>query len=96
MQRHIHLTERSLVVPSGRMKSLSQLYKDIPEANYLLPNFIYLFIFLGPHPWHMEVPRVGVEWELQLLAYTTATAMPDHRPSVTYITAHGNARSLTH
>jgi len=25
----------------------------------------------------MEVPRLGVESELQLLAYTTATAMPD-------------------
>ena len=40
----------------------------------------YLFIFfcsLGPHPWHMEVPRLGVEWELQPPAYTTATATPD-------------------
>ena len=27
--------------------------------------------------WHMEVTRVGVEPELQLQAYTTATAMPD-------------------
>ena len=35
------------------------------------------FGFLGPHPWHMEVPRLGVEWELQLCAYTTATATPD-------------------
>ena len=25
----------------------------------------------------MEVPKLGVESELQLLAYTTATAMPD-------------------
>jgi len=25
----------------------------------------------------MEVPRLGVELELQLLAYVTATAMPD-------------------
>jgi len=25
----------------------------------------------------MEVPRLGVEWELQLPAYTTVTAMPD-------------------
>jgi len=25
----------------------------------------------------MEVPRLGVELELQLLAYTRATAMPD-------------------
>ena len=39
--------------------------------------FIYLFIYLGPHPQHMEVPRLGVKSELQVLAYTTATAMPD-------------------
>ena len=25
----------------------------------------------------MEVPRLGVESELELLAYTTATAIPD-------------------
>ena len=36
-----------------------------------------LFCFLGPSLWHMEVPRLGVESELQLLAYTTATAIPD-------------------
>ena len=27
--------------------------------------------------WHMEVPRLGVETELQLQVYTTATAMQD-------------------
>ena len=32
-----------------------------------------LFFFLGPHPWHMEVPRLGVKSELQLPAYATAT-----------------------
>ena len=35
----------------------------------------FFFIFLGPHPWHMEVLRLGVESEL--LAYTTATARLD-------------------
>ena len=39
--------------------------------------FFCLFVFLGPHPRHMEVPRLGVESELQLPAYATATAMPD-------------------
>jgi len=40
--------------------------------------FLFLFfVFLGSHPRHMEVPRLGVELELQLLTYTTATAMPD-------------------
>ena len=37
----------------------------------------FLCVFLGPDPLHMEVPRLGVELELQLLAYTTATAAPD-------------------
>ena len=27
--------------------------------------------------WHTGVPRLGVKLELLLLAYTTATAMPD-------------------
>ena len=46
----------------------------------------------------MEVPRLGVELELQLPAYTTAiaTAMPDLSHVRDYTTAHGNARSLTH
>ena len=34
-------------------------------------------VFLGPHLSHMEVLRLGVESELQLLAYTIASAMPD-------------------
>ena len=39
--------------------------------------YFLCFCFLGPHPRHMEVPRPGVELELQLLAYATATEMPD-------------------
>ena len=39
--------------------------------------FCLFFLFLGPHLWHMEVPRLGVKLELHLLAYATATAMPD-------------------
>ena len=39
-----------------------------------------LFFFLGCHPQHMEVPRLGVESELQLLAYTTATATAGSEP----------------
>ena len=37
----------------------------------------FSFCFLGPHLQCMEVPRLGVELELQLLAYTTATATWD-------------------
>ena len=32
------------------------------------------FAFLGPQLMHMEVPRLGVKFELQLLAFATATA----------------------
>ena len=35
------------------------------------------FGFSGLHRWHMEVPRLGVQSELQLLAYATATEMQD-------------------
>ena len=41
----------------------------------------FFFFFLGPYLQHMEVPRLGVESELQLLTYTTA---------------HSNAGPLTH
>ena len=37
---------------------------------------LFVFVFLGSHPWYMEVPRLGVELDLQLPVYTTATAMP--------------------
>ena len=37
----------------------------------------FSFCFLGLHLWHMEVSRLGVESELQLLACTTATATQD-------------------
>ena len=33
--------------------------------------------FLGLHPQHMEVPRLGVKLELHLLACATATATWD-------------------
>ena len=41
----------------------------------------FFFVFLGLHLWHMEVSRLGVHLELQLPAHTTATAMPDLRPT---------------
>ena len=46
---------------------------------YLLfiKTFFFFWSFLGPHRPHMEVPRLGVESELQLLTYTTATATLD-------------------
>ena len=40
---------------------------------------VFLFlsvVFLGPHSQHMEVPRLGVELELLLLAYAIAMLDP--------------------
>ena len=39
--------------------------------------FFFFFVFSGLHLQHMEVPRLGVELELQLPAYATAIATPD-------------------
>ena len=37
----------------------------------------YSFFFLWLHLQHMEVPRLGLQWELYPPAYATATATPD-------------------
>ena len=52
--------------------------------------------FLGLHPRHMQISRLGVESELQLLAYATATATQHLSWVCDLTTTHGNARSLTH
>ena len=68
--------------------------KDATKEEYLAsrkqhcPFFFFFFSFLRLHPWHMEIPRLGVESELQLLVYSTATATSN--PSlVCNITAQG-------
>ena len=44
----------------------------------------------------MEVPRLGVKWEPQLLACTTATTTQDPNCAHDLCHSHSNARSLTH
>ena len=35
------------------------------DGNTYAQVFVFFFcVFLGPHPWHMEVPRLRVEPEL--------------------------------
>jgi len=46
----------------------------IQNMDLLSFTFFFFLVFLGPHPWHMVVPRLGVQSELQLPAYATATA----------------------
>ena len=40
-------------------------------------KFYLIQFFLGLHLWYVEVPRPGIKLELQLQAYTAATATPD-------------------
>ena len=39
-------------------------FDDLKTMRY---SFLF-FVFLGPYPRHMEVPRLGVQSDLQLLA----------------------------
>ena len=60
-------------------------------------TFFFVLVILRPHLWYMKVPRLGVESE----NYSCRT-MPQPQQyeiwatSMTYITAHSNAGSLTH
>ena len=57
----------------------------------------FLFFFLGLHLWHMEVPRLGVELQLQMLACAQPQRCWPWAAFETYTIAHSNAaRFLTH
>ena len=62
----------------------------------LLNKCCNFFFFLGLYLWHMEIPRLQVQSELQLLAYNTATAMQDLSQMGDLYHSSGTAGSLTH
>ena len=86
MQRGIHRRagvqrrQSTLVLGSKSLDKSGNKLED-PRTDLLFFFFFCLFVFLGPHPKHMDVSRLGVQSELQPPAYATA---------------HGNAESLTH
>ena len=87
--------------PTLNLLDIGQVCFPEPQWQLIFLFFVYLFIFvflpfLGPLPRHMEVPRLGVESELQPPAYTRATATQDLSHVCGSPTAHGNAGSLTH
>jgi len=47
------------------------------KSRLILFFFFFFLVFLGPHPQHTEVPRLGVKSEPQLPTYITATASRD-------------------
>ena len=58
-------------------RSSLRLFSEELQPCLWLLLFSFVFRFLGLHPSHMEVPRLGAESDLQLPAYTTATAVRD-------------------
>ena len=78
--------------------SLFLIHPSFPRLTHskILTKVIsFFFSFLGPHQWDMEVPRLGFESELQLLAYNTATETWDLRRIFNLHTAHSKAGSPT-
>ena len=67
------------LVPLERQRDLE---KRIKKPIFLFFLFIYFFfafcLLLGPRLQHVEVPRRGVQSELQPPAYATATQDPSH------------------
>ena len=60
------------------LKSNRNKQKKVSSSqNYRYSLLLLHFCFLGPYPWHLEIPRLGVQSELQLSACTTATATSD-------------------
>ena len=70
---------------------------SLREHCALLHLFLFFLFLLQLYLWHVEVPRLGAELELQLQACTTARAMPDLRHIISKLQhIFGNPGSLTH
>ena len=87
-----HLTH--CVRPGSEPVPLQQPEPLQPDTFVCLVGWFWFFRS-APEEYGSSMP--GVESELQLPAYTTATVMPDlSRITVIFICAHANAGSLTH
>ena len=73
----LHLYSASPSCSSRSCYDLNIPYKNTTSKSLNTFFFFFCFCFLGPHTWHMETPRLGVELELQLQASAIATATQD-------------------
>ena len=62
-------------VASGSLYKLVPVFMRHDSIISLFYVIFFFFFFFGLHLQHMEVPQLGVELELPLLAYATAIAM---------------------
>ena len=74
-----------ITLPVGQIYQRALVLMPSAEKTLFFSFFLFFFpflflVFLGQHLRHVEVPRLGVELELQPLAYavTTATWDPSH------------------
>ena len=56
MADHSFLDIISLPVANAHVVTLPRIF-----SFFSFFSFFFFFCFLGPHPWHMEVPGVGVK-----------------------------------
>ena len=62
---------------TGALWLVATTLQFLPPSLHVCFSSFFLLLFLGLHLQHVEVPRPGVESELQAPAYTTATATRD-------------------
>ena len=74
------------IYPKGTIRSIFKLASNL-KVTYTF------FFFLGPHLWHMEDARLGVESELQTSAYATATATATQDLSHVCVLHHSSQQS---
>jgi len=72
---HSHVSQ-TLVSSTGFWLLLCSKHLTVSTANKMKFELIFFF-FSQPHLWHLDVPRLEVQSEMQLPVYTTATATPD-------------------
>jgi len=59
------------------VEGMTRLSCHCGAVGFRFGGFFGVFVFSGPHPGHMEIPRLGVQSELQPPACATATATQD-------------------
>ena len=67
-----HFRQHFVYLSTSALKRIINYFYVL--ISFLFLSFFFFGCFLRLHSQHMEVPRLGIKLELQLLAYTTATA----------------------
>ena len=83
--------EQNCAVYLSKVCSMCELC-DKPKAFF----FFWSFVFLGPYPPHMQVPRQGSNQSFGCRPTPQSQQLGIRAAPVSYTTAHGSPGSLTH